>query len=163
MDDILRQLGDLFLGSVPTMVIFLLLLPCYTVLVHRPMRRTLAERRERTAGAVEKAHAASAMAEAKTQEYEARLRAARLEIQQAREKQIAGWNARRDKALAQAREAAAAQVRSARAALDAETARVRASLDVDALAAQILTHILPAAAGERAGLPAAAGEREGRS
>ena len=161
MNLIFHQLGDFFLGSIPTMVLFLILVFCYTMLVHRPMRRTLAERCERTAGAVEKAHAATAMAEAKAQEYEARLRGARLEIQQAREKQIAGWNAARDKALAEAREAAATRVRAARAALDAEAAQARASLDaaVDALAAQIVSTVLrtgPAAA--PAGTPAVSQE-----
>ncbi len=160
MDLIFHQLGDFFLGSIPTMVLFLLLVLSYTVLVDRPMRRTLCERRERTAGAVEKAHAATAMAEAKAQEYEARLRAARLEIQQTREKQIAGWNAARDKALGAAREAAAMRLRAARATIEAEAARARASLDasVDALAEQILATVLrPEAA------PGPLSEREVRS
>ena len=145
MDDILRQLGSLFLGSIPTMVIFLLLLVCYTVLLHRPLTRVLAERRERTAGAVEKAHAAVAIADAKAQEYEAKLRAARHEIQVAREKQIAGWSAARDQALAEAREAAGTRVRSARVALEAEAERSRASLEahIDELAEQILATVLP--------------------
>lgn len=144
MDEILRQISDLFLGSLPTMVIFLLLVFCYTMLVHRPLRRLLAERRERTAGAVEKAHAAIALAEAKTQEYEARLRAARLEIQQAREKQIAGWNAVRDKAIAEARETTGAQVRAARLVLERDAEESRASMQgaIDTLASQILTSVL---------------------
>ncbi|RRA48571.1 ATP synthase F0 subunit B [Acidipila sp. EB88] len=148
MDDILRQLGDLFLGSIPTMVIFLLLVFCYTVLVHRPLGKTLAQRRERTAGAVDKAHAAIALAEAKTQEYEARLRAARLEIQQNRDRQAAAWSAARDKAVAEAREAATGQVRAARAALaaDAEQTRAGMAASIDALAQQILSTILPPAA-----------------
>ena len=152
MDDILRQLGDLFLGSIPTMVIFLLLVLCYTVLVHRPLGRTLALRRERTAGAVDKAHAAIAMAEAKTQEYEARLRAARVEIQQARDRQVAGWNAAREKAVAEAREIATADVRAARAALAADAAQSRAGMaaSIDALSQQILATILPPSAREEA-------------
>ena len=147
MDDILRQLGDLFLGSLPTMVIFLLLIFCYTVLVHRPLGRTLAERRERTAGAAERAHAAVTLAEAKTQEYEARLRAARLEIQQARDKQVAGWRAARDKAVSDAREAASTRVRAARAALEADAAATRGSMDpaIDALAGEIVAAVLPGA------------------
>ncbi len=164
MDELFRELGDLFLGSVPTVILFLLLVFCYTTLVHMPLQRTLATRRERTAGTVEKAHAATAIAEAKAQEYEARLRAARLEINQAREKQIAGWNTARDRAIAEARERAAAQVREARATIEADARQSRASMDasIDALAGQILAEVLPSTVspggqGEQA---SAAGERQ---
>ena len=101
--DLSRQVGELVLGSVPTMLIFLILVGAYTVLVYRPLRRTLAERRARTEGAIEKAHAAIAAADAKSQEYEARLRAARLEILARREKQVQEWNTARDRALDAAR------------------------------------------------------------
>ncbi len=154
MNLILHQLAGLFVGSLPTMIIFLLLIPCYVFLMHRPLKRTLAERRERTAGAVDKAHTAVALAEAKSQEYEARLRAARVEIQQAREKQIAGWNAARDRALAEAREVAGAQVRQARQGIAAEAEQLRKGMEgaIDGLAEQILNAVLPAdvraAAGE---------------
>ncbi len=148
MDDIFRQLGELFLGSVPTMILFLLLLFCYTTLIDRPLRRTLALRRERTAGAVEKAQAAIALAETKTREYEDRLRAARLEISRAREQQVAGWNAAREAALSEARDRAAAQLREARATLEADAEQSRAAMSgsIDALAAQIVATVVPAAA-----------------
>ena len=146
MDDLLRQLGDLVLGSVPTMVIFLILVAAYTVLVHGPLRRTLDERYARTQGAVEKAQASIAAADAKAQEYEARLRAARLEIFTRRDKQVQQWNIARDKSLAQAREAAQTQVKAARASLDeqAATARTEMETTIDQLAEQILAAILPA-------------------
>ncbi len=147
MDEIFRQLGELFLGSVPTMILFLLLLFCYTTLIDRPLRRTLAVRRERTAGAVEKAQAAIALAEAKTGEYEAKLRAARNEIARAREQQVAGWNAAREAALGEARDRAAAQLRETRAALEAEAQGARAAMSgsIDALATQIIETVLPGA------------------
>ncbi len=152
MDELLRQIGDFFLGSIPTMVLFLILLACYTALVHRPLKKVLDERRERTAGAVEKAHAALSVAEAKAQEYEARLRAARVEIQQGRERQVAAWNATREQAMTEAREAASARVRTARAALERDAAASRASLDssIDQLAAEILHSVLPPAARDEA-------------
>jgi F-type H+-transporting ATPase subunit b len=145
MDDILRQLEVLFVGSVPTVILFLILLLCYTVLLHRPLKRTLAQRRERTAGAVEKAHAAMAIAEAKTQEYEARLRAARHDLVVERERQVARWNTAREATLAEARDAASARVRAARNAVAAEADRSRASLEsaADELATQVLGRILP--------------------
>ena len=147
MGEILREVGGLVLGSVPTAILFLLLIPCYTLLMHRPLARVLAERRRRTEGAVEKAETAAAIADAKAQEYEARLRAARVEIQQEREKQVAGWNAAREQALGEAREAAAARVRQARHAVEAEAARSRESLEgsIDGLANEILAAVLPGA------------------
>jgi F-type H+-transporting ATPase subunit b len=80
MDEILSQLGGLVLGSVPTMVLFLLLVVAYGLLVRRPLDRVLAERRARTSGAVEQARGAISAAEAKTAEYEDSLRRARAEI-----------------------------------------------------------------------------------
>ena len=85
MDPLLRQVGDLLLGAVPTAVIFLLLYAIYSSLVGNPLRRLLDERRERTEGAVLKASADIAAAEAKTQDYEQRLREARLVIFKAQE------------------------------------------------------------------------------
>ena len=85
MDPLLKQVGDLLLGAVPTVVIFLLLYAIYTSLVGNPLRRTLDERRKRTEGAVIKARADIAAAEAKTQDYEQRLREARLVIFKAQE------------------------------------------------------------------------------
>jgi F-type H+-transporting ATPase subunit b len=42
MDQILKQLGELLLGAVPTIVLLLMLYGLYHVLVHRPLQRVLA-------------------------------------------------------------------------------------------------------------------------
>src|SRR5277367_7105973 len=110
MDQILKQLGDLMVGSIPTAILFILLVVAYRFLLYGPLTRTLAERRERTQGAVEKARAAIAAADAKAQEYEAKLRAARAEIFHRREQRLQQWNAQRESALASAREAARERV-----------------------------------------------------
>lgn len=145
MDEILHQLGDLFLGSIPTMVLFLLTLMLYRVLVYTPLTRVLAERRARTSGAVTKAHAAIEAADAKSQEYEARLRAARAEIFRAREAQVQVWNRERDNILDEARHAAQERVKTARAHIEAEAAEARNSLEsiADRLAGEIVKAILP--------------------
>ena len=88
LDLIFQQLADLFLRSIPTVVLFLLLLAAYRLLVHRPLLKVLADRRERTTGAVARAEAAIRTADARSQEYEARLRAARAEIFHAREQRV---------------------------------------------------------------------------
>ncbi len=60
MDQILNQLGGLVLGSVPTMVLFLILVVAYGLLVRGPLDKVLAQRRTRTSGAVEQARGAIA-------------------------------------------------------------------------------------------------------
>src|SRR5262249_49662370 len=85
MDETLRQVGGLLLGSVPTIIFFLVLYGLYTLLVHRPLTRVLAERRALTQGAIEKARADVASAEARSTEYEQKLRDARLALFKAQE------------------------------------------------------------------------------
>jgi len=145
IDELLRQLGDLVLGSVPTMILFVFLVLAYRFVLYRPLMRTLAERRERTLGALEKAHAAIAAADAKSQEYEAKLRAARAEIFHRRELRLQQLNAQRESALVSAREASRERVVAARAALEAEAAAARRQFEssVDQLAGQILRVVLP--------------------
>jgi F-type H+-transporting ATPase subunit b len=148
VDELLRQLGGLFLGSVPTIIIFLILVLSYRFILYGPLLKVLAERRGLTAGAVEKAHAAIAAADAKSQEYEAKLRAARAEIFRAREQRIQQWNAQREKALESARLAAHERVQTARNAIETEFAAAKKRVEgaADQLAGQILQAILPAGA-----------------
>jgi F-type H+-transporting ATPase subunit b len=143
--EILTQLGGLVLGSVPTIVLFILLVILYEFIVHRPLGRTLAERRARTSGAMEQARNAIAAAEAETSAYEEKLRIARSEIMAARERRLQGWQAERDAALEAARGAAQEQVRSGR--LQIESASVEARKQIEAatslLTDQILKAVLP--------------------
>ena len=146
IDEILRQLGDLVLGSIPTIIIFVFLVIAYRILLYRPLIRTLAERRERTLGAIEKAKAAVAAADAKSQEYEAKLRAARAEIFHRRELRLKEWTDQRDAALAAARQAAQERVAAARLAIEADAAEARRHIEssADQLASQIIRAVLPA-------------------
>ena len=146
IDELLRQIGDLVLGSVPTIIIFVILVFAYRFVLYGPLMRMLAERRERTLGAVEKAHAAIAAADAKSQEYEAKLRAARAEIFHRREQRVQEWNAQRESALASARDwQREERVAAARRAIEAEAAAARHQIEAsaDQLAGQILKAILP--------------------
>jgi F-type H+-transporting ATPase subunit b len=145
MNETLHQLGGLLLGSVPTIFLFLLLVILYRLLVYGPLTRVLNERRARTEGAIEQANAATAAAEAKTQEYEAQLRAARARIFQARQKKQEQWNRERDSAIAEAHEAARRQLDQAKAALQVQTSAAHRTVEssIDELAAEILRAILP--------------------
>jgi F-type H+-transporting ATPase subunit b len=145
MNDTLQQLRGLLLGSIPTIFLFFLVVVLYQFLVYRPLTRVLNERRERTEGAIEQAHAAIAAAAAKTQEYEAQLRAARARIFQARQKKQEEWNHARDQAIAEAHQAAQRQIEEAKAALQVQSNSARQTIEgsIDDLAGEILRAILP--------------------
>jgi F-type H+-transporting ATPase subunit b len=146
MDQILNQLGELVLGSVPTMVLFVLLVAAYNLLVRRPLDRVLAERRARTSGAVQQARNAIAAAESETTAYEERLRAAKAEIFQARDKKLKQWNAEREAALAQVRTHTQERVRGARQEIEqsAQETRVQIVALSDELSSRVLKAVLPA-------------------
>src|SRR6202789_3739060 len=121
MDETLHQLGGLLLGSVPTIFLFLFIVILYRFLVYGPLTRVLSERRARTEGGIGQGNAAPAAAAAKSQEYEAQLRAARSRIFQARQQKLQLWNRERDNAIAEAHAAAQRQVEEAKLALQAQT------------------------------------------
>jgi F-type H+-transporting ATPase subunit b len=149
MQAILNQLGDLVLGSVPTAIFFLILLAAYQVLVRKPMEKVLADRHGRTGGAMDEAKAAIAAAEAKTSEYETRLRDARAEIFNARAARQKAASDARDKALAEARAAAQQRITVAREAVERSGAEAKSQIEAQAaaLSQQVMAAILPHRAG----------------
>ena len=142
MNEILNQLAGLALGAVPTMVLIVLLVISYELLLRRPMERVLAERRARTTGAVEQAHASIAVAEARTAEYEDKLRRARAEILAVREQRLKQWGAERDQALADARVATVEKVKAAKGEIEQSVAV--AQLQIDGTSAELSDQILRA-------------------
>jgi len=149
MDETLRQVGELLLGSIPTIVFMVLLWGAYTVLVHKPLARVLEERRGKTQGAIERARADVAAAEARTAEYEQRLREARMAVfknQEARRQQALQARAA---AAAEARTRAQAQVEQARAAIEKDKVAAQEGLQAESgrLAAAIIRTVLQPAAG----------------
>ena len=143
--EILSQLGGLVLGSVPTIIFFLILILAYSVLVRRPLAKTLAERRSRTSGAVEQARGAIAAAEAETAVYEDKLRAARTEILAARDRRLKQWQSERDATIASARSEAQAKVQAARQDIEASASAARLQIEdaTGSLSDQILQAVLP--------------------
>lgn len=158
MDEILSQLGQLALAAVPTMILFVLLWKAYDYLVHRPMMRVLAERHARTAGAVEKARADVAAADAKTADYEQRIRDAKLALYKYQEGRRQKALEARAAALAEARKASEQRIQAARVAIEKESQEARLSLQAqaDALATQVVRTILRPV--EMAQSPAAGGQ-----
>jgi len=80
MQEIIQQLEILFLGAVPTVLLFIVLVAAYQFLVQGPLTKALKARRALTEGAVEDAHKAIAQAETRAAEYADKLRQARTEI-----------------------------------------------------------------------------------
>lgn len=158
MDETLRQIRELLLGSVPTIIFFVVLYLVYIALVHRPLGKILAERRARTEGAIEKAKADIATAEARTAEYEQKLRDARLALFKAQEARRARASQARAEALAEARKRAQVQIGQARVAIETDKKVAMSSLEAEAgrLAEEIIRTVLepalsttPAPAGGR--------------
>jgi len=144
--EILNQLASLALGSVPTIIFFLLLIAAYSILVRRPLERVLAERRARTTGAVEQARGAISAAEAETTAYENKLRAARSEIAALREGRLKEWQQKRELTLAEARAKAQEHIGAARKEIEgsASTARKQIEDATGMLSEQIVRAVLPA-------------------
>jgi len=150
MDQTLHQLGELLLGSVPTVILLTLLYGLYTTIVHKPLRRVLDERRSKTEGAVEKSRADIAAAEARTSEYEQKLREARAAVfRKQAEKRQAVVQARAN-AVNEARTKAQTQVQAAKADIESDRASAEKGLqgEAGALAQEIVKRVLqPAGAG----------------
>ncbi len=154
MDQTLRQLGELLLGSVPTIIFLAILYVLYTFLVYRPLMVVLAERRNRTQGAMEKARADIAVAEARTADYEHRLREARQKIFKTQEGRRQQANQARSQAVNQARSRAQEQIKQARAVMDSDKQEAMSKLQSEAgrLATEIVRTVLrPMASPSQAG------------
>jgi len=144
MDQILEQLGGLLLGSVPTIILIVLLYSIYKAVVHKPLVTVLAERRNRTEGAIEKARADIGKAEARTADYEQRLREARMTIFKNQEARRQRALQARAAAVAEARSLAQTQVQRARDAIEKEKIAAQVNLEADSrrLATDIIRMVL---------------------
>jgi len=149
MDTTLRQLGELLLTSIPTIIFLLIVWAAYRLIVHKKLEQVLAQRHSLTEGAIQKAQQEIAAAEARTSEYEQRLRDARSTIYKAQESRRQQIMEKHNAALAQARAQAEEMLKQSRAALeqDMKAARLMLQQQADSLAKEIIDSILkPAAA-----------------
>jgi len=154
MEQTLRQLGELLLGAVPTVILLAILYLLYNFLVYRPLAGVLKERRARTEGAMEKARADIAAAEGRTSEYEQRLREARQKVFKGLEARRQAANQSRAEAVKQARGRAQEQVKIARASIEQDKVAAISKLEGDAarLATEIVRTVLkPVAAPSEVG------------
>lgn len=135
MEDTIHALGEIVLRGLPTFFLLLLLHFYLKRMFFVPLDKVLADRFEATTGARKQAEAAIARAEAKAQEYEDAIRAARTEVykdneamrKQWRERQavmLAGARAKADTMIAVAKAEMAGDVRAARETLQADSDRI---------------------------------------
>lgn len=144
MDETLHQLGELLLGSVPTIIVLTVSFVLYKAIVHKPLRRVLEERRSKTEGAIERSRADMAAAEARTAEYEQSLREARAKVFRAQEAKRQAALQARSEAVAGAREKAQGQVAAAKKNIEADRASAETGLEAQAqsLAQEIIQRVL---------------------
>src|SRR5690242_18049937 len=112
--DTLYKVRDLIIGSIPTIILLLLLWFLYTVLVYRPLGRVLEERYRRTEGAFGQARADIQAAELRTAEYERQLREARAAVFAAQEERQSRAAQARATAVQEARRVAEQRIKEAR-------------------------------------------------
>lgn len=149
MDEILRQVGELLISAIPTMLGLLVVWAGYRFIVHGKLEAVLEQRHALTEGAIQRAQQEIAAAEARTAEYEQRLRDARAQIYQTQQANRQRMVEQRNTALAEARKHAGEMVRSARASLEKDVLAAKATLEQQAgvLADQVIESVLrPAAA-----------------
>jgi len=151
MDQTLHQLGELLLGSIPTVILVTLVYLLYKGMVHKPLARTLAIRRAKTEGAIEKSRADIAAAEARTAEYEQRLREARAAVFRAQETRRQAALQARTHAIEEARGRAQGQVAAAKSAIEADrrVAETNLGARADQLAQEIVRRVLQPAGAAR--------------
>ncbi len=144
MDETLRQLGELLLRSIPTVFFFLFVYFGYRALVHKPLMKVLAERYAKTQGAIERARADIAAAEAKTAEYEQRLRESKLAVFKAQEARRLAALSVKSEILSKAREQANARIVEAKKAIEGEAQVAKSGLQGEAerMATEIIRVVL---------------------
>src|SRR5258708_8540918 len=139
MQEIVLQLGELFLQAVPTVLIVLAFYLMLRALFFKPLLAVMAERDARTAGARKAAATAEAMAAEKVKQYQEALKQARAQVyaeQEAARKKVLDERAA---LLKEARNKAAEEVATTKERLAKELAA--ALLELKASVAQLPTQI----------------------
>jgi F-type H+-transporting ATPase subunit b len=139
-----HQLGELFLGAVPTVLILIVLYFVLKFLFFKPLLAVMAEREARTAGAQKAAEAAQAAAAEKIKQYQDALKQARAKLYGEQEAARKKHLDERAALLKASRNLAAAEVSAAKERVAKEVAAARRELEagVPQLAAEIARRVL---------------------
>jgi F-type H+-transporting ATPase subunit b len=144
MQEIVQQLGELFLQAVPTVVIILAFYLMMRALFFKPLLKVMAEREARTAGARKAAQAAEAAAAEKVKQYQEALKRARAQVYSEQEAARKKLLDERAALLKEARSKAAAEVAMGKERVAKELAAARRDIEVSVgqLAAEIARRVL---------------------
>jgi len=141
---IVHQLGELFLGAVPTVLLILIFYFILKSLFFKPLLAVMAEREARSIGAQKAAEAAQSGAAEKIKQYQEALKKARAEVYA--EQEIARKKLLDERAalLKDARAKSSTEVSVGKDRVAAELAGARRDLEegISQLAAQIASRIL---------------------
>lgn len=139
MQEIVRQLGELFLQAVPTVLIVLAFYLILRSLFFKPLLQVMAERESRTAGAQKASEAAQSAAAEKVRQYQEALRQARAQVYGEQEAARKNLLEERASVLREARARAAAEVAAGKDRVARELAVARR--EVEATAGQLAEEI----------------------
>ncbi len=144
MDPIVRDLLDLIIKSVPTIILFIALAIYLRAVFFKPLEKVMEERHRQTDGARELARQALASADEKTAAFDKALQEARAQIHRDQEVLRQQWLSEQAEAIAKARADADARIKQAQAEIATETERAKEELEAGAaaLADQILANLL---------------------
>jgi F-type H+-transporting ATPase subunit b len=144
MQEIVHQLGELFLQAVPTVLIILLFYFILRAIFFKPLLKVMAERDARTVGSQKAAEVAQAAAIEKAKQYQDALKQARGQVyveQEAARKKLLD---ERTALVKQARAAATAQVGAGKERIAGEVAAARREIEttVSKLSSEIARRVL---------------------
>jgi F-type H+-transporting ATPase subunit b len=139
MQEIVRQLGELFLQAVPTVLIILLFYFILRALFFKPLLAVMAERDARTVGAQKAAELAQTTAADKVKQYQDALKQARTKVYAEQEVARKKLLDERAEVIKTARAAASAQVAAGKERIAGEVAAARR--EIEATVAQLSTEI----------------------
>lgn len=144
MGDLGHQLGELFLGAVPTVLILIVLYFILKSLFFKPLLAVMAEREKRTAGAQKAAEAAQAAASEKVKQHQEALKQARAKVYAEQEVARKKLLDERAALLKASRNLAATEVSAAKEKVAQEVAAAKRELEagVPQLAAEIAKRVL---------------------
>ncbi|MGA2430639.1 MAG: ATP synthase F0 subunit B [Candidatus Acidiferrum sp.] len=144
MQEIVHQLGELFLQAVPTVLILLVFYFILRAIFFKPLLAIMAEREARTAGARKAAEAAQVNAAEKVKQYQGALQHARAKVYAEQEAARKTLLDERAALLKDARSKAAAEVAAAKERVAAELGAARREIEasVAQLSAEIARRVL---------------------
>ena len=142
--DIVHQLGELFLGAVPTIILIFVFYFILKSLFFKPLLAVMAEREARSIGAQKAAQASQAAAADKVKQYQDALRQARAVVYAEQEDERKRWLDERATLLKDARTKTAFEVNAAKERVAAELAAAQRDMEpsIAQLAAEIAARVL---------------------